>query len=470
MLFNSFDFILFLVVITTLYWLVKSSIRWVLLLAASYFFYMSWEPTYILLILISTSIDYFTCLFLTGSDSAKKKKIGLGISVFLNLGLLFTFKYFNFFQEVLQDTLSLFSIQYEPLLTGLLLPVGISFYTFQTISYSIDVYRNELPAERHFGKFALYVSFFPQLIAGPIERAKGLLGQINKPQNKLKYIQLKEGVTLFLWGLFKKVVVADNAQIIADHYFNNSEFQNGGSLLFATFLFAIQIYADFSGYSDMAIGTAKVMGFELSTNFKTPYFSQSISEFWTRWHVTLSLWLRDYVYIPLGGSRFGKLKHLRNLFITFFLAGIWHGASWNFVVWAIFHATLIIIEKLLKVKKPSSNFFFKTARIILNFSIIIITMMIPVRTSNIPEMMSVYEKIAHLNWNDLYFAVTQYKYSGAMIGILFLFITEVTIAKNDIIGLLNKSRYIQYTWSITAIILILLLGDNNGDAFFYFQF
>ncbi len=470
MLFNSFEFIAFLTVITILYWLTKQSYRWILLLIASYMFYMSWEPTYIALILISSSIDYFTCLYLTGSDDKKRKKIGLGVSVFLNLGLLFTFKYFNFFQEVLHDTLSLFSIQYAPHLSNFLLPVGISFYTFQTISYSIDVYRNELPAERHFGKFALYVSFFPQLIAGPIERAKGLLGQINKPQNKLKYIQLKEGVTLFLWGLFKKVVVADNAQIIADHFFNNSEFQNGGSLLFATFLFAIQIYADFSGYSDMAIGTAKVMGFELSTNFKTPYFSQSISEFWTRWHVTLSLWLRDYVYIPLGGSRFGKLKHLRNLFITFFLAGIWHGASWNFVVWAIFHATLIIIEKLLKVKKPSRNLFFKTARITLNFSIIIITMMIPVRTSNIPEMVSVYEKIAHLNWNDLYFAVAQYKYSGAMIGIIFLFITEVTIAKNDIIGILTKPRYIQYTWSITAIILILLLGDNNGDAFFYFQF
>ena len=268
MLFNSFEFILFLVTVILFHWMMKPAYRWVALLLASYLFYMSWEPTYILLILVSTSIDYFTCLYLTGSTDKKKKKIGLAVSVFLNLGLLFTFKYFNFFQEALHDLFSLFSIQYEPNVSSLLLPVGISFYTFQTISYSIDVYRNEIQSEKHFGKFALYVSFFPQLIAGPIERAKGLLGQINEPSTKLKINQVKEGLTLFIWGLFKKVVVADNAQIIADHYFNNSEFQNGGSLLFAAFLFTVQIYADFSGYSDMAIGTAKLIGVELSTNFK----------------------------------------------------------------------------------------------------------------------------------------------------------------------------------------------------------
>ncbi len=469
MLFNSFEFILFLVTVILFHWMMKPAYRWVALLLASYLFYMSWEPTYILLILVSTSIDYFTCLYLTGSTDKKKKKIGLAVSVFLNLGLLFTFKYFNFFQEALHDLFSLFSIQYEPNVSSLLLPVGISFYTFQTISYSIDVYRNEIQSEKHFGKFALYVSFFPQLIAGPIERAKGLLGQINEPSTKLKINQVKEGLTLFIWGLFKKVVVADNAQIIADHYFNNSEFQNGGSLLFAAFLFTVQIYADFSGYSDMAIGTAKLIGVELSTNFKSPYFSQSIAEFWKRWHITLSLWLRDYVYIPLGGSRIGKLSHLRNLFITFFLAGIWHGASWNFIVWGVLHAILIIVEKLLKIDRPSKRSFFKTIRILLNFCLIILTM-IPVRTEGLPEMLSVFNQISQIHWNDLYFAVVQYKISGAMIGILFLFIMEATIARNSIVAIINKPLLVIYSWAISVIILILLLGDNNGDAFFYFQF
>lgn len=469
MLFNSLEYIVFLLATVIIYWLIKQSYRWILLLIASYFFYMSWEPTYILLIVASTCIDYFTCLLLTGSEDKRKRKFGLGISIFMNLGLLFTFKYFNFFQEVLHDTLQLFSIQYAQGVSDLLLPVGISFYTFQTISYSIDVYRKEIPVERHFGKFALYVSFFPQLIAGPIERAKGLLGQINQQKVTLKINQLKDGLALFLWGLFKKVVVADNAQIIADHYFNNSQFQSGGSLLFASFLFTVQIYADFSGYSDMAIGTAKFMGIDLQTNFRTPYFSQNITEFWRRWHITLSKWLQDYVYIPLGGSRTGKYRHLRNLFITFFLAGVWHGASWNFIIWGALHAILIIIEKILKSDRPSKLGIFRALRISLNFIVITLTM-IPVRTADLTSMVSVFEQLSQIKWHDFYSALAEYKFSSAMIGIMFLFLIDLFIAKNSITNIYAKSYVTQYSWAIIAIVLILLLGDNNGDAFFYFQF
>lgn len=469
MLFNSLEFIGFLIVTILLYWIVKQPHRWILLLVTSYLFYMSWEPTYILLIIVSTSIDYFTCLFLTSNDNKQKRKWGLGISVFMNLGLLFTFKYYNFFQSTLSDVLNYFSIHYEPSVSNLLLPVGISFYTFQTMSYSIDVYRKEIPVEKHFGKFALYVSFFPQLIAGPIERAKSLLGQINQKKNQFKLNQFKDGIVLFLWGLFKKAVVADNAQIIADHYFNNSQFQTGGSLLFAAFLFTVQIYADFSGYSDMAIGTAKFMGFDLQTNFRTPYFSQNITEFWKRWHITLSKWLQDYVYIPLGGSKTTKFKHLRNLFITFFLAGIWHGASWNFIIWGTMHACLIVLEKILKIDKPSKITIFQYLRIILNFTIIIITM-IPVRTDDLPSMIAVFDLIYHINFKDLYFAVAEYKFSSAMVGISILLIVDWFIAKESITNIFLKSYFIQYSWALIIIVSILLLGDNNGDAFFYFQF
>lgn len=469
MLFNSLEFIVFLLITVLLYWMVKQSYRWIILLITSYLFYISWEPTYILLIIVSTGIDYFACLFLTSSKNQKKRNWGLGISIFMNLGLLFTFKYYNFFQGVLHDFLSYFSIQYEPNVSNLLLPVGISFYTFQTISYSIDVYRKEIQVEKHFGKFALYVSFFPQLIAGPIERAKSLLGQINQPKNYLKINQFKDGIVLFLWGLFKKVVVADNVQILADHYFNNSQFQTGGSMLFAAFLFTVQIYADFSGYSDMAIGTAKFMGFDLQTNFRTPYFSQNITEFWKRWHITLSKWLQDYVYIPLGGNRTSKFKHLRNLFITFFLAGVWHGASWNFIIWGTLHACLIVIEKLFKIDQPSKISIFKYFRISLNFFIIILTM-IPVRTSDLTSMISVYEMIYAMHFSDFYSVIIEYKLNSAMIGILLLFIVDWFIAKESITAIFKKSYTVQYSWAIIIIVSILLLGDNNGDAFFYFQF
>ncbi len=469
MLFNSLDFILFFSIVVLLFWVMRQKHRWVLLLAASYFFYLSWEPAYIILILFSTSIDYFACRYLTGTDNMRKKKIGLTLSIVLNLGLLFAFKYYNFLQSALQDLFGLFDISYSPVISDFLLPVGISFYTFQTISYSIDVYRGELKAEKHLGKFALYVSFFPQLIAGPIERAKDLLTQFNTKEHYFKVHQFKEGVTLFVWGLFKKVVVADNAQIIADHFFNNAEFQTGGTLFFATFMFTIQIYADFSGYSDMAIGTAKILGIDLSMNFRTPYFSQSITEFWKRWHITLSSWLRDYVYIPLGGNKKGKAKHLRNLFITFFLAGVWHGASWNFIIWGVMHGVLIVIEKLLKLDKGSKNFLLKNTRIALNFLVIMITM-IPVRTSTSEEMTTVFNSVFHLNPSDVLQVFIEYKLSAALLGTTFLLLIDWFVAKNSITTILSKNIFVRYVWFVLVILFILLSGDTDGDAFFYFQF
>ena len=343
MLFNSLEYIVFFIAVFILYWLIPAKHKWLLLLISSYFFYMCWEPIYILLILLSTGIDYFLCLHLTGSEHKKNRKIGLYLSVISNLSILFLFKYFNFFQTELQHLLSYFDVNYSPSTSTLLLPLGISFYTFQTLSYSIDVYRKVITPEKHFGKFALYVSFFPQLIAGPIERAKDLIPQLQTKIRKFNTEDFKNGILLFVWGLFKKVVVADNCAILVERYFENSTNETGGTMLFATYLFAIQIYCDFSGYSDMAIGSARMLGIKLKTNFKTPYFSSSITKFWHRWHISFSQWIRDYIYIPLGGNRMSKYRVAFNLLITMTIGGLWHGASWNFVLWGIVNGVLLIL-------------------------------------------------------------------------------------------------------------------------------
>lgn len=468
MLFNSFEFILFFVAVFGAYWLLPHRFRWALLLGASYFFYASAEPSYLILILASTSIDYFLCLNLTSSNEKRKRRIGLTTSILLNLGLLFTFKYFDFFQTVIHDTLWLFDVKYTVNEANFILPVGISFYTFQTLSYSIDVYRQKVQPERHFGKFALYVAFFPQLIAGPIERAQDLLSQFNKKLH-LKSEEFREGCWLFSWGLFKKVVVADNTKILVDHIFDNAEFQNGGSLLFALFLFTIHIYADFSGYCDMAIGTAKMLGIKLKANFRTPYFSQSINEFWTRWHITLSQWLKDYVYIPLGGNRVSKFRHLSNLFITFFLAGLWHGASWNFVIWGLLHATLVVLEKILRIDKPSTKFLFKYTRMGIAFFVIMITML-PVRAETFNDLLDISQQLLHIRLSDLYLAVAENKLTTGVIGAVILLLTDAILARKSILEIRYKPIVLRYTWLTVIVLLILLVGDNNGDAFFYFQF
>ncbi|WP_210419402.1 MBOAT family protein [Pedobacter sp. KBS0701] len=323
---------------------------WMMLLAASLFFYMCWKWEYIFLLFFPATIDFFVARQIEKTTPQRRKKLLLCISIVTNLGLLFYFKYFNFFLDSINTTAVLFGGQALLHSAKILLPVGISFYTFQSISYTVEVYRGNMPAEKNFGRFALFVSFFPQLVAGPINRPQVLLPQVNnlKP---LEADNLIIGARRILWGLFKKVVVADRLAFFVNLVYNNPESYHGLSILCATIFFAFQIYCDFSGYSDIAIGVAKMMGIDLMRNFNKPYFSSSIREFWSKWHISLSTWFRDYLYIPLGGNKVGMSRWIFNLFITFLVSGVWHGASINFIIWGALHGLLISLESLNQRKK-----------------------------------------------------------------------------------------------------------------------
>lgn len=339
MLFNSFEFLIFLPIVFCLYWFVfNKSLKWqnVLLLAASYFFYGWWSVEFMGLLALSTLLDYLYG-FSVASPNRKKAKLFLWLSIINNLGILAVFKYYNFFALQFKKGFEVLGLHADPVLLDVALPIGISFYTFHGMSYVFDIYRNKQVPVRNFIDYAVFVSFFPLLVAGPIERANHLLPQVQKNRS-FDYLQAIDGVKLFLWGMFKKMVIADNLAVYTDINFSNYAESDGITLLAAAVTFSFQIYCDFSGYSDIALGTAKLFGFELLSNFRFPYFSRDIAEFWRRWHISLSSWFRDYLYIPLGGSKQGKSKAVRNTFIIFLVSGFWHGASWNFIVWGFLHA------------------------------------------------------------------------------------------------------------------------------------
>ena len=349
MLFNSLDFALFLPIVFILYWFVlhKSIKAQNLLIAlASYFFYGWWDWRFLFLILFSTVIDYSIGVALSVETKESKRKLLLWTSILINLGFLGFFKYYNFFLDNFRTAFSFLGYEINANSLNIILPVGISFYTFQTLSYTIDVYRRNLLPTRNFISFAAFVSFFPQLVAGPIERATNLLPQFYKKRN-FKYLQAIDGLRQILWGLFKKIVVADNCAKYANLIFNNSDDYSGSTLVLGAIFFTFQIYGDFSGYSDIAIGTSRLFGFRLMRNFAYPYFSRDIAEFWRRWHISLSTWFRDYLYIPLGGSRGGIPMKVRNTFIIFLVSGFWHGANWTFIIWGALNA-IYFLPLLLK--------------------------------------------------------------------------------------------------------------------------
>ena len=344
MLFNSIEFILFLPIVSIIFFILPHKFRWAWLLLASCYFYISFTPYYILLLLSVVIVDYFMGIFI--ENSRKKGNIGpkifLAIGIIFPLIILFIFKYFNFFNDAVKELSHLLHLNYSPKILNLILPIGISFYTFQSISYVIDVYRGTQKAEKHFGIFALFVAFFPQLVAGPIERPENMLHQFYEKQS-YDYKRVTDGLKLMAWGFFKKLVIADRVAFVVNEVYNHPHDYWGIYFILATFFFAVQIYCDFSGYSDIAIGSAKVMGFKLMDNFKRPYFSQTMSEFWKRWHISLSTWFRDYLYIPLGGSRTAKWRWQYNLVITFLISGVWHGANWTFIFWGALHVLFILI-------------------------------------------------------------------------------------------------------------------------------
>lgn len=344
MFFDSFDFALFLPIVYALYWLVfKNSIKQqnVLLVVASYFFYGYWDWRFLSLILFSTVVDYTIGIYLGKVEKISKRKLLLLASIIVNLGFLGFFKYYNFFVESFVDTFSLLGYKMEASSLNIVLPVGISFYTFQTLSYSIDIYRRKLEPSKDFVSFVAFVSFFPQLVAGPIERATNLLPQFSR-ERKFNYDQSVDALRQILWGLFKKMVIANNCAEFANTIFNNAHDYSGSTLVLGAVFFAFQIYGDFSGYSDIAIGTARLFGFNLMQNFAFPYFSRDIAEFWRRWHISLSTWFRDYLYIPLGGSKGRKINQIKNVFIIFIVSGFWHGSKWTFIVWGALNAVYFL--------------------------------------------------------------------------------------------------------------------------------
>ncbi|MEZ6066455.1 MAG: MBOAT family O-acyltransferase [Planctomycetaceae bacterium] len=344
MLFNSWQFALFLPVVVLVHFLLPHRIRWAWLLAASYLFYMSAVPEYGLLLLFSTVVDYWLGLAIHAAPAGERRRWWLLLSSLLtNLGMLGLFKYFNFFASSLAHLSGWLGRPLTPWESQLLLPVGISFYTFQTLSYSIDIYRGTLQPERHFGRYALYVAFFPQLVAGPIERASRLLPQLRQPVH-FSEARAASGLKLMAWGFFMKLCIADHLAVFVNSVYSQPVSLSGPHYALATAFFAFQIYCDFAGYSLIAIGASRVLGYELMTNFDRPYSARSLGEFWNRWHISLSTWFRDYLYIPLGGSRNGVAQWYRNLAIVFLVSGLWHGARWTFVIWGALHATYLIVE------------------------------------------------------------------------------------------------------------------------------
>lgn len=355
MFFNSIDFAFFLPIVFVCYWFVVQKnlkAQNLLIIVASYFFYAYWDWRFLGLICLSTCVDYFVGRKLKTEVKETNRKFWLWISIITNIGLLGFFKYYNFFLENFTDAFSFFGHEFQAANLCIILPVGISFYTFQTLSYTIDVYNKKLEPTNNFVAFTAFVCFFPQLVAGPIERATRLLPQFSK-QRVFNYTKAVDGMRQILWGLFKKVVIADNCAEFANQIFNNSSELNGSTLVLGALFFSFQIYGDFSGYSDIAIGVSRLFGFDLMKNFAFPYFSRDVAEFWRRWHISLTTWFRDYVYIPLGGSRGSKMIIIRNIIIIFVVSGFWHGANWTFIIWGLLNALYFI--PLIMMKRNRNN-------------------------------------------------------------------------------------------------------------------
>ena len=363
MLFNSIDFLIFLPIVLVIYYIIPMKYKHIWLLISSYYFYMCWNAKYVLLIFVSTVITYLSGILIDKvektwpdvNDIGKYKKLILALSFVSNLGILFYFKYINFTLDIVTRILSKVNISMNVPVFDVILPVGISFYTFQALSYSVDVYRGEVAPEHDFFRYALFVSFFPQLVAGPIERSKNLLTQLREPR-KFDFGYAFDGILLMLWGFFLKIVLADRIAIFVDTVYGDCEHYQGIYLIVATVLFAVQIYCDFSGYSSIAMGTAKLLGIELMDNFNAPYLSTSVADFWRRWHISLTSWFKDYLYIPLGGSKKGSLRKYFNKMIVFILSGLWHGAQLTFVVWGAINGLYQVIgEVLMPIRKKVSD-------------------------------------------------------------------------------------------------------------------
>lgn len=503
MLFNSFDFLIFFIVVTSLYFLIPYNKRWILLLLSSCHFYMAFVPSYILILGFTIVVDYFAGIFIEKS-SGTKRKLFLFFSLMVNIFVLAFFKYFNFFNQNISFFLENIGFSNPVPYLSFLLPIGLSFHTFQAMSYTIEIYRGNQKAERHFGIYSLYVMFYPQLVAGPIERPQNLLPQFREKFD-FDYDRVSEGLKLVVWGFFKKLVIADRLAIYVNAVYDNPQEHGTITIITATLFFSFQIYCDFSGYSDIARGCAKIMGFKLMENFNRPYLSKSISEFWKRWHISLSTWFRDYLYISLGGNRGSVLRWYMNLFIVFLLSGLWHGANWTYVIWGAlngFYLVSSIIFKPLRIKiynltrlnkqktlyvggasesdqhpgLKSEVFYENKSEQLSNFLQIIITFMlisfswIFFRANNIDDVIIILNKFIHFERGFFYAKPSIFLYS--VLVILFLVFTELKEEYfKDSFSFFNNKNWIVRNLSYSFLVItILLIGVFDGGQFIYFQF
>lgn len=463
MLFNSLEYIVFLPIVFLLYWFIKHVTKndsqqiklqnWFIIIV-SYFFYACWDARFLVLILITTCCSYYSGLLINSATKECYKKLYLICNVVVNLLILGVCKYYDFF---VQSFAELFDINTKLTLLNIVLPVGISFYTFQALSYSIDVYRKRVCATREFAAFGAYISFFPQLVAGPIERAENLLPQfLNK--RDFDYQQAVYGIRLMLWGFFKKIVIADNCGIYVDSVWNDYTSQSSATLLLAAVLFSMQIYADFSGYSDIAIGTARLFGIRLSDNFNSPYFAQNIADFWRRWHISLTSWFRDYVYIPLGGNRKGKWQTIINTLIVFSLCGLWHGANWTFVVWGIYNALLFVPMIWLRSHKKAnaSTERLKWHKIIITFALVVLGWII-FRAPSMTECWGYLQALGRCDFSSIWIE-NIFQMICLVMAIVVLLVFE-------------WKKYLPNRWWVYYVLLFFIWWFAGQDVdFIYFQF
>lgn len=476
MLFNSFHFIFFFLLITTLYFLLPHNKRWQLLLIASCYFYMAFVPIYILILGFTIVIDFFAGIYIEKSQG-KRRKLFLVLSLFANVGILAIFKYYNFINSNLSFLLQGFGLSNPIPILNILLPIGLSFHTFQAMSYTIEVYRGTERAERHFGIYALYVMFYPQLVAGPIERPQNLLHQF-RVKHHFDSNRIFEGLKIMVWGLFKKLVVADRLGIFVDGAYNYIDEQNGMTLILATLFFSFQIYCDFSGYSDMAIGAAKVMGFDLMANFKRPIFAKSTGEFWKRWHISLSTWFKDYLYFPLGGNKLSVSRWYFNLMIVFIISGLWHGANWTFIIWGGINGFYLIFAIVTKNYRNRFNLFIgiiKFPRIYLFLQIIITFLLISFsrvffRSQSIGDALKVIKKMFTFQGSIFQNGTITIIYSFLAISFLLAVEFKKEFYKGSFTLSHHHNFWIRNAYYTLLILLIIMVGVFDGGQFIYFQF
>jgi len=487
MLFNSLQFLFFFILVMAIYFAIPYRFRWVLLLAASYYFYMATKPVFVVFILLSTFITYYAGIQIGKTESKAKRKTFFLLSLLFNLGLLFLLKYYNFLNDSLKVLSAHFHIVYKFPAFYILLPVGISFYTFKSLSYAIDVYRGAETPERHLGFFALYVAFFPQLLAGPIERATRFLPQLYE-RFDFDYQRVTRGLKLMLWGFFQKMVIADNLATLVDSVYKHPAESQGLPLLAGTFFFAFQIYCDFSGYSDIAIGTAQVMGLKTMENFNRPYFSKSIAEFWRRWHISLSSWFRDYLYIPMGGNRVSVPCWYLNLFVVMLICGFWHGANWTFLLWGGLHGFYLIFSILTRgvrdhlvrmIRLDRAPKLHSYLKILTTFSLVCFAWIF-FRADTISDVFDIisnlftgWEKVFTVKplGNIPFWGPLKFEFIVSLLSIVILLLVELKERRVNMIDWFSE-KPIWVRWSVyySIILSILLLGNFGSKQFIYFQF